>query len=699
MSRTLLLLVAALLAALFCGDLLRHALPDRVPARAHDADTKGRLIVLGVDGLDFRFYEDYVGQGALPHLAALRQDGAAHVLMPELPPESPVSWASLLTGRTPAAHGLFDFIRPDHDYTPGNGMVAVRRARFLLGKVPFRGPQVASRVRAETFIQRVHAAGYPTLSLRQPMLFPAPNVPGARWWSGLGTPDVAGSAGYYTIYSSELGFPRGTTTFGGLRMPLTEGAVASRYTTSLPGPFDPTRARDERGGMRRASIPLVFERLDGGAGIRIRVGEHAVEVADGGRSPLLRVRFTMSTLPPIDVSGLVRFEVKSLEPLRVLTSPVQLDPRDTLLPITSPPEFAQQLQARYGDFETLGWQEETFPLNDRYQDDRGFLRDTLADMDRMAGILLGELEGDARLVFAVTTAVDRSCHAFWRYRDSDHPLHGERDTTLGDPLLTVMQRLDTLVGALRSRLAPEDTLLIVSDHGFETWRYAVNVNAWLQQQGYLVLNEDPDPKSFDNVFAGVRGRAAVDWSRTRAFSMGLGQIYINRTGRFRQGIVEADEAEALAKEIAGRLGTLRNPLWTGDSEPGGRFGPSVFTRIVYLPDVFQGPYAHELPDLQLCLAPGYRVSWQTALLGDMAVGTPLVEENRVPWSGDHCSTDPAGVPGVLLSNRAIPAAPAARPYHVRDIAATVLDYFGIDHEDLAGEAEPIPVSFPVPLPR
>ena len=77
-------------------------------------------------------------------------------------------------------------------------------------------------------------------------------------------------------------------------------------------------------------------------------------------------------------------------------------------------------------------------------------------------------------------------------------------------------------------------------------------------------------------------------------------------------------------------------------------------------------------------------------------GTPILEPNLYPWSGDHCSTDPDLVPGILLVSVALPQAPAGRRYHVRDIAATVLEHFGIDHADLDGEATALPFA---PTPR
>jgi predicted AlkP superfamily phosphohydrolase/phosphomutase len=174
------------------------------------------------------------------------------------------------------------------------------------------------------------------------------------------------------------------------------------------------------------------------------------------------------------------------------------------------------------------------------------------------------------------------------------------------------------------------------------------------------------------------GAEAVDWSRTRAYAMGLGQIYLNLKGRERQGIVDPGEADALVAEIREKLLAIRNPLAEQDRP---------IESVTLLRDVYHGPFLEHAAELQIGFGPGYRISWQTALLGGM--GSRVFERNVVPWSGDHCSTDVRVVPGVVLANRPLPPASDERPYHVRDIAATVLDWFGLDTAEL--EAVPLPL--------
>ena len=94
----------------------------------------------------------------------------------------------------------------------------------------------------------------------------------------------------------------------------------------------------------------------------------------------------------------------------------------------------------------------------------------------------------------------------------------------------------------------------MSDHGFHSFRKAVNLNTWLVQEGYLaVTGARSEQKTLDNLFLGSgQFWENVDWSRTRAYAMGLGQIFLNVRGREGQGIVDpGDEYRRLADELVG----------------------------------------------------------------------------------------------------------------------------------------------------
>jgi predicted AlkP superfamily phosphohydrolase/phosphomutase len=207
------------------------------------------------------------------------------------------------------------------------------------------------------------------------------------------------------------------------------------------------------------------------------------------------------------------------------------------------------------------------------------------------------------------------------------------------------------------------TLLVVSDHGFSSFRKAVNINTWLVRNGYMTLSrQDPvRDRNLEDLFGRGTFWPNVDWSKTRAYALALGQIYVNMKGRESRGIVAPGaEAAALKKELIERFTALKDP------DTGERVVRKVYTRE----DLYQGPYFSEAPDLVVGFEEGYRVSWQTSLGG---IPPEVIEPNERRWSADHCSVDPAQVEGIFLSNRPVDAATA----RIEDLAPSVLTKLGV----------------------
>lgn len=666
--------------AFVCAEgVARVAGPPAFVPRA-ELEARGRVIVLGVDGVDPGLLEEYVAAGACPRIARLIEANGLHRLESELPPESPVAWASVLTGVNPARHRVFDFIvrDPAAGYAPQNGMVDIVPPRFLFDLVPVRPPRITARLGAPTFLERVARAGGRVLAFRQPLLFPTPALPGARMLSGLGTPDLAGTNGTYTLYDAGFTLAREYTVFNGHRIHLDGEASAQVYDTLLEGPFD-RRRHEADGGLARLSVPLRFTRSVADAAVTVELGSESDRIERGRRGRWLHVDFTLPSIPPVTFHGRARFEVKDVDPLVVLAEPIQIDPTAPALPLSTPPEYAAELERSYGAYKTTGWMEQTFELNDRTTTPEAFLTDLLEDMDHGAAMLLGELRRGACCAFSVLTQTDRAAHCFYWLRDKSHPFYDAATAArLGDPLRKVYERMDRIVGDVVAQLRPDDLFLLVSDHGFRTWRRGMNVNQWLMNEGYLVASSDAEQKTLHGFFSDRLSVDSIDWSRTRAYALGLGQIYLNVRGREREGIVAPGDVDALCREIRAKLLAFED---VGGKRP--------LRDVIRLADVYHGPYLAEAAELQLAFDEGYRVSWQTALLGGLSRGGPICEDNTFAWSGDHCSTDRSLVPGILVASRPIRQAPTGRPYGVKDVAATVLEHFGLDVSDLDGR--PIPI--------
>ena len=197
----------------------------------------------------------------------------------------------------------------------------------------------------------------------------------------------------------------------------------------------------------------------------------------------------------------------------------------------------------------------------------------------------------------------------------------------------------------------------MSDHGFHSFRRSVNLNTWLVQNGYMVFQgQEGAKKGLADLFGRGKFWEGVDWSRTRAYAVGLGQIYFNLRGREAQGIVSAGaEYKALQDEIAAKLVQLADPD-TGEPVMRAVYSATTSTRA---------STCSTRPTCRSGFNDGYRVGWQDTLGG---VNRAVVENNNRKWSGDHCATATEISGGVFFANRKI----ATTAPRIMDLAPTIL---------------------------
>jgi predicted AlkP superfamily phosphohydrolase/phosphomutase len=192
----------------------------------------------------------------------------------------------------------------------------------------------------------------------------------------------------------------------------------------------------------------------------------------------------------------------------------------------------------------------------------------------------------------------------------------------------------------------------MSDHGFKSFRRGVNINSWLYLNGYLHLK--------DGKTGAAEWFGDVDWTKTRAYGLGLGGIYINQKEREAQGLVApGEETRALKAELIRVLTGLKDDLRR----------EVAITEVHDRDKIYGGPYKENAPDLIVGYNQGYRASWDSVT---GKVSGAVFEDNTKAWSGDHC-IDPRHVPGVFFfSGRTASRTPA-----ITDIAPTVLTLFGL----------------------
>src|SRR5207249_12184211 len=71
---------------------------------------EGRILVLGLDGVDPEVVELLMAEGKLPNFAKLRQEGASGRLISSKPLLSPIIWTTIATGKSPEQHGIGHFV-------------------------------------------------------------------------------------------------------------------------------------------------------------------------------------------------------------------------------------------------------------------------------------------------------------------------------------------------------------------------------------------------------------------------------------------------------------------------------------------------------------------------------------------------------------------------------------------------------------
>ena len=618
--------------------------------RAYRKARVERVVIVGFDGMDPELAARWMRQGKLPHLARLARTGTFRQLATTHPPISPVAWSTFLTGVNPGKHNIYDFLNRDRQtYLPFLSSAQVlgprRHLRFGRRLIPLGRPQIKALRKSKPFWQYLGEAGIFSSVIRVPVTFPAEPFSGVLL-SGMCVPDLRGSQGTFSLFSSREG--TGGKQEGGVLLPLIQ--EGETWCGELAGPESPFPDN----GPRELTLPLRLRPDAARRRAELEIDGQRVTLRQGEYSPWITVRFRAGF--GVTAQGICRMYLKSLQPdLELYVTPVQIDPRRPALPISHPLAYSVYLGKLHGPFSTLGLAEDTWALNHGAIDDSAFLEQCYLIHAEREQMFFDALEKTRRgaciCVFDIT---DRVQHMFWRHMEPGHPA-AQRST--GDPpdagvIETLYQRMDALVGRVLDRAGPDALVLVVSDHGFKSFRRGFNLNAWLYREGYLAL--------VSGSTVSEEWFRQVDWGGTRAYGMGLNGLYVNLVGRERHGIVQpGEEVDALLRELREKLRGITDPA-----------NGQVAVRDVFdTREVYAGPYRENAPDLLLGYASGYRAAWESV---NGSVAGEVFLDNTRPWSGDHC-IDPRDVPGVLFANRTI----AGDQHSIVDVAPTILQLFGL----------------------
>jgi len=644
--------------------------------------TKQRVFVLGFDGMDPTLARKFMDEGKMPNFKHLAEEGVFERLASTQPSESPTAWSSFATGVNPGKHSIYDFLVRDlATYFPDFNMIRKEPPKFLWGLIPTRPPRVFSTRGGTSFWLTASASGVQSVVLTVPVTFPPEEMAHGEMLAGLPLPDVRGTLGTFYYWATDLSSYETdrNSEFGGyLKRLLFDGGVAE---TALRGPENPIlkqeeaalKAKRKQGALSESEqarldalatgkdidVPMTVRWTEGSGRADIEIQGHRLSLKTGEWSGWVDLTFKVNLL--VKVHGMTQFYVREADKeLRLYASPVNLDPRQPPIPISKPDRFSADLAEKIGLFRTLGWAESADkPLNEGRLDEAEFLYDSDRAMDAREKVIFESLKRDDWDLFvAAIETTDRISHMMWRLIDPRHPMYDKAlAAKYGDSIEKVYRRADDLVGRLRQKVPKDAVFMVMSDHGFHSFRREVNLNTWLVQNGYMVVAGQSTEKTLQDLFGRGKFFEGVDWSKTRAYAVGLGQIYFNLRGREAKGIVSAGaEYRALQEEIRAKLLPLTDP----------ETGERIFADVYRRDDIYKGEYLQMAPDLQVGFLDGYRVGWQDTL---GTIRRAVVENNNKKWSGDHCATAAEISDGVFFCSRKIAR---DRP-SIMDLAPTILE--------------------------
>ncbi len=610
-----------------------------------------RVIVLGIDGMDPRLVEKYVKQGRMPNTKRLIGKGDMKPLGTSTPPQSPVAWSNFISGMNPGGHGIFDFIHRD----PATRMPHLSTSRISPAEktisigslvVPLSGGKAELLRRGPTFWKTLEEHDVDCTVVKMPANFP-PTPVKSKTLSGLGAPDVLGTYGTFSYFTSDPAEVKEDV--GGGRI-LRVYPKNGKVEANLIGPQNSFRK-----DAPDCTVPFTVYCDSTNAVAKITVQGKEIILKVGEWSDWVTIRFEMLR-HLASMSAVCRFYLKSTRPhFRLYVSPINMDPADPALPICTPDNYSKKLAERIGPFYTQGMPEDTKALSAGVLSDEEYLQQAklvLEERLRMYDCELGRFERG--FFFFYFSSLDLNSHMLWRALDRGHPQYSAKlANTVGDFMPMLYGEMDKVIGKAMEHVGDDDLLMVMSDHGFASFRRGFNLNTWLLRNKYAAII-DPFSQEDAEFFMNT------DWTETKAYGLGINSIYFNISGREPGGIVSpGDEARELADELKRRLKEVRDPE-TGERAILNVYAPS---------DAYSGPCTEDAPDLVVGYNQHYRASWDT-ILGEYPKA--VFEDNTDPWSGDHCM-DRTLIPGSFICNKPI----RAESPNLYDLTPTILAEFNV----------------------
>jgi predicted AlkP superfamily phosphohydrolase/phosphomutase len=587
-----------------------------------------KAIVLGMDGLDPILIRRFVDSGKMPTFKRLMERGHFGKLQTTMPPQSPVAWASFITGTNPGGHGIFDFIHRDPTtFTPylSTSRATASGTTLDIGSwsIPLSSGRVDLLRKGPALWEPFDEHDIPATIYQIPANFPVIGKGKTKAISGMGTPDLLGGYGTSFFYS-DTPVPD-SDTFTSVIVTVVK-VVDNLVSTKLPGPENALRNTHER-----TEVEFTVRRDPVNKALIINIQGQKILLEQGEWSDWVPLRFELMPLFA-GVSGMVRFFAKEIHPgFKLYVSPVQIDPLDPSMPICSPPGFSAEVAGAIGRFYTQGLPADLKALSSGVLADEEYLQQAklvLGESERALDYELGRF--DEGLLFFYFSSPDQNEHMMWRNMDSSHPLYDPNARPeVHDAVSFFYQRMDECLRRTLERADSSTLVMVMSDHGFAPFTREFHLSTWLVEQGFTAVT---DAKRYHR----SKLYDYVDWSKTKAYALGINGLYLNIKGRENRGILSEQEADRVRRELIAKLEAVTDPV----------NGKPVVMKAYDAREIYEGPYLGLAPDILVGYHGGYRAS-DEAVLGQFPEGTFRDRTNK--WSADHCM-DPRVVPGTLLTN-------------------------------------------------
>lgn len=613
-----------------------------------------KMLIVGFDGMDPQVMAGLMKLGKLPNFSRFAEKGGLGRMLSTAPPESPTAWASFATGLDPAGHGVFGFLhRNPENYIPFSTSAPVGQGGKTIDVGAWRLPLTSGDSRlfrqGRPFWDYLAGEGLESTVVKMPSNYPAEKMRRGRALAGMGTPDIYGGHGTFTLFS---------TRDDDLLLNLGDkGHVypayfdeQHRFSGQIEGPENTLKIEPE---PTFVDFTVYWDRRHKTA--RLDVCGREVLLEQGKLSPWVPLQFDLLR-PLASVKAITRFQLlEAGREFRLYVYPPSIDPVDPAQAISSPASYCQDLSREIGRFHTLGLpadfngiKTEVLSLSDYIMQSDAIMAESRElfdfEFDRFRRMKSG-------LLFFYFSSVDQGSHIYWALRDPLHPSHRPGETLeFGDQVSRLYQQFDEVVGEVMAKLPGDIPVMLLSDHGFAPLRRHVNLNTILYQNGLLKFYGDPD--------YGESLLTQADWDQTEAYALGLNGIYINQQGREGNGVVPEGRRMELMKRIQDLLLSYRDP----------QNGAAPFSRVFLTEEIYRGEHLGRGPDLIAGCQVPYGLDYGAATGG---LTPEAVSDNLSRWTGDHI-IDPHQVPAMLMTNF---KRSGGTPY-IWDMAPTILKLFG-----------------------